>query len=135
MSGYCYYSGCQDQYDTHYLDACSLCRKSLYNSDIFMYMGNPRFLDPDIMAPYDYIFIWDEDLGVEHFNAEKHIKLARREATLSGKIKSIKEVQLTGTANIRVKELEENPWETPEIEARKDLKAQDWIFHRTSLEI
>jgi len=30
-----------------------------------------RFLHPDIVAPYEYIFIWDEDLGVEHFNAEK----------------------------------------------------------------
>ncbi|KAH0984661.1 hypothetical protein GBA52_011838 [Prunus armeniaca] len=30
-----------------------------------------RFLHPDIVAPYDYIFVWDEDLGVEHFNAEK----------------------------------------------------------------
>lgn len=30
-----------------------------------------RFLQPDIVAPYDYIFIWDEDLGVEHFDAEE----------------------------------------------------------------
>jgi hypothetical protein len=30
-----------------------------------------RFLHPDIVAPYDYIFIWDEYLGVEHFNAEE----------------------------------------------------------------
>lgn len=30
-----------------------------------------RFLHPDIVAPYDYIFIWDEDLGVEHFDAEE----------------------------------------------------------------
>lgn len=30
-----------------------------------------RFLHPDIVASYDYIFIWDEDLGVEHFNAEE----------------------------------------------------------------
>ena len=30
-----------------------------------------RFLHPDIVASYDYIFIWDEDLGVEHFDAEK----------------------------------------------------------------
>ncbi|XP_030542107.1 uncharacterized protein LOC115749430 [Rhodamnia argentea] len=37
-----------------------------------------RFLHPDIVAPYDYIFIWDEDLGVEHFNAEEYIKLARK---------------------------------------------------------
>ncbi|KAE8705511.1 putative ATP binding protein [Hibiscus syriacus] len=37
-----------------------------------------RFLHPDIVAPYDYIFIWDEDLGVEHFDAEKYIKLVRK---------------------------------------------------------
>ncbi|KAJ4757457.1 hypothetical protein LUZ62_067832 [Rhynchospora pubera] len=32
-----------------------------------------RFLHPDIVAAYDYIFIWDEDLGVDHFNAEELI--------------------------------------------------------------
>ncbi|XWS44107.1 hypothetical protein CRYUN_Cryun15aG0016400 [Craigia yunnanensis] len=37
-----------------------------------------RFLHPDIVAPYDYIFMWDEDLGVEHFDAEEYIKLVRR---------------------------------------------------------
>ncbi|CAN6278349.1 unnamed protein product [Urochloa humidicola] len=37
-----------------------------------------RFLHPDIIARYDYIFIWDEDLGVEHFNAEKYIELVRK---------------------------------------------------------
>ncbi|OAY69841.1 hypothetical protein ACMD2_07930 [Ananas comosus] len=37
-----------------------------------------RFLHPDIVAPYDYIFIWDEDLGVEHFNAEEYIKLVKK---------------------------------------------------------
>lgn len=31
-----------------------------------------RFLHPDIVASYEYIFIWDEDLGVEHFNAEEY---------------------------------------------------------------
>lgn len=30
-----------------------------------------RFLHPDIVARYDYIFIWDEDLGVDHFDAEE----------------------------------------------------------------
>ena len=24
------------------------------------------------MAAYEYIFIWDEDLGVDHFNAEEY---------------------------------------------------------------
>ncbi|XP_078169778.1 uncharacterized protein LOC144564130 isoform X1 [Carex rostrata] len=37
-----------------------------------------RFLHPDIVAAYEYIFIWDEDLGVEHFNAEEYIKLVRK---------------------------------------------------------
>lgn len=31
-----------------------------------------RFLHPDIVAAYEYIFIWDEDLGVEHFNADRY---------------------------------------------------------------
>lgn len=37
-----------------------------------------RFLHPDIIAAYEYIFIWDEDLGVEHFNAEKYIQLVKK---------------------------------------------------------
>ncbi|KAG8371314.1 hypothetical protein BUALT_Bualt13G0074800 [Buddleja alternifolia] len=37
-----------------------------------------RFLHPDIVAAYDYIFIWDEDLSVEHFNAEKYIQLVKK---------------------------------------------------------
>ncbi|URE04466.1 Lysine ketoglutarate reductase trans-splicing related 1 [Musa troglodytarum] len=37
-----------------------------------------RFLHPDIVASYEYIFIWDEDLGVEHFDAEKYIKLVKK---------------------------------------------------------
>lgn len=37
-----------------------------------------RFLHPDVIAPFEYIFIWDEDLGVEHFNAEKYIELVRK---------------------------------------------------------
>ncbi|CAJ2677129.1 unnamed protein product [Trifolium pratense] len=37
-----------------------------------------RFLHPDIVASYEYIFMWDEDLGVEHFNAEEYIKLVRK---------------------------------------------------------
>ncbi|CAL0323050.1 unnamed protein product [Lupinus luteus] len=37
-----------------------------------------RFLHPDIVAVYDYIFIWDEDLGTEHFNGEEYLKLVRK---------------------------------------------------------
>ncbi|XP_020548148.1 uncharacterized protein LOC105157841 [Sesamum indicum] len=37
-----------------------------------------RFLHPNIVALYEYIFIWDEDLGVEHFKAEEYIKLVKK---------------------------------------------------------
>ncbi|KAL4560895.1 hypothetical protein LXL04_033051 [Taraxacum kok-saghyz] len=37
-----------------------------------------RFLHPDVVAAYDYIFIWDEDLGVEHFNGDKYMELVKK---------------------------------------------------------
>ncbi|XP_042067727.1 uncharacterized protein LOC121811039 [Salvia splendens] len=37
-----------------------------------------RFLHPNVVSAYDYIFIWDEDLGVEHFNADKYIQLVKK---------------------------------------------------------
>ncbi|CAN0924593.1 hypothetical protein LINGRAHAP2_LOCUS34278 [Linum grandiflorum] len=37
-----------------------------------------RFLHPDIVAAYDYVFMWDEDLGLEHFDAEEYIRLVRK---------------------------------------------------------
>ncbi|CAO2041905.1 unnamed protein product [Urochloa humidicola] len=37
-----------------------------------------RFLHPDVVSRYEYIFIWDEDLGVEHFNAEAYIELVKK---------------------------------------------------------
>ncbi|MQL79796.1 hypothetical protein Taro_012228 [Colocasia esculenta] len=30
-----------------------------------------RFLHPDIVAEYSYIFLWDEDLGLEHFDPKR----------------------------------------------------------------
>ncbi|KAF3793634.1 hypothetical protein EJ110_NYTH03375 [Nymphaea thermarum] len=37
-----------------------------------------RFMHPDIVAAYDYIFLWDEDLGLEHFDAERYIEVIRK---------------------------------------------------------
>lgn len=37
-----------------------------------------RFLHPDIVAAYEYIFIWDEDLGVEHFNGDRYVALVKK---------------------------------------------------------
>lgn len=37
-----------------------------------------RFLHPDVVAPFEYIFIWDEDLGVDNFDAEVYIQLVKK---------------------------------------------------------
>lgn len=43
--------------------------------DNLWYMGfrwfAKRFLHPDVVSIYDYIFLWDEDLGVENFSPER----------------------------------------------------------------
>nr|XP_034599541.1 uncharacterized protein LOC117860374 [Setaria viridis] len=36
------------------------------------------FLHPSIVAPYEYIFIWDQDLGTETFDAEEYIKIVKK---------------------------------------------------------
>ncbi|KAI5570547.1 hypothetical protein BDE02_11G037000 [Populus trichocarpa] len=33
-----------------------------------------RFLHPAVVSIYDYIFLWDEDLGVEHFNPGRFVE-------------------------------------------------------------
>ncbi|XP_031106432.1 uncharacterized protein LOC116011060 isoform X2 [Ipomoea triloba] len=38
-----------------------------------------RFLHPDIVAAYEYVFIWDEDLGVENFDPENYISIVKNE--------------------------------------------------------
>ncbi|KAL1558709.1 hypothetical protein AAHA92_09141 [Salvia divinorum] len=38
-----------------------------------------RFLHPDIVAAYDYIFLWDEDLGVEHFHVGRYLSIIKEE--------------------------------------------------------
>ncbi|RRT64970.1 hypothetical protein B296_00039273, partial [Ensete ventricosum] len=34
-----------------------------------------RFLHPDVVSVYDYIFLWDEDLGVENFHPRRYIRV------------------------------------------------------------
>ncbi|CAA0814083.1 Protein of unknown function (DUF707 [Striga hermonthica] len=38
-----------------------------------------RFLHPDIVAEYGYIFLWDEDLGVENFHPRRYISIVKEE--------------------------------------------------------
>ncbi|KAM0891112.1 hypothetical protein ACQ4PT_026618 [Festuca glaucescens] len=37
-----------------------------------------RFLHPSTVAPYDYVFVWDEDLGVDNFTAEAYLDIVRK---------------------------------------------------------
>ncbi|CAA3025845.1 uncharacterized protein LOC111368747 [Olea europaea subsp. europaea] len=38
-----------------------------------------RFLHPAVVSIYDYIFLWDEDLGVEKFHPGRYLKIVRSE--------------------------------------------------------
>ncbi|CAL9224960.1 unnamed protein product [Arabidopsis halleri] len=38
-----------------------------------------RFLHPDIVSAYSYIFLWDEDLGVDHFDATRYVSIIKEE--------------------------------------------------------
>ncbi|XP_015690763.1 uncharacterized protein LOC102709336 [Oryza brachyantha] len=38
-----------------------------------------RFLHPDMVADYDYIFLWDEDIEVDGFDPIRYLKVVKRE--------------------------------------------------------
>ncbi|XP_071725572.1 uncharacterized protein [Rutidosis leptorrhynchoides] len=38
-----------------------------------------RFLHPDIVATYDYIFLWDEDLDIDHFDPVRYVSIIKEE--------------------------------------------------------
>ncbi|KAJ0977679.1 hypothetical protein J5N97_013153 [Dioscorea zingiberensis] len=38
-----------------------------------------RFLYPDVVSIYDYIFLWDEDLGVDNFHPGRYLKIMESE--------------------------------------------------------
>ncbi|KAM7474528.1 hypothetical protein LguiB_021771 [Lonicera macranthoides] len=38
-----------------------------------------RFLHPDIVAEYDYVFLWDEDLRVDNFHPGRYLSIVKSE--------------------------------------------------------
>ncbi|KAF7150442.1 hypothetical protein RHSIM_Rhsim02G0120800 [Rhododendron simsii] len=38
-----------------------------------------RFLNPAVVSVYDYIFLWDEDLGVDNFHPGRYLKIVKGE--------------------------------------------------------
>ncbi|RWW49810.1 hypothetical protein BHE74_00043976 [Ensete ventricosum] len=49
------------------------CVAHCKNNNTFCRWFAKRFLHPDIVAPYKYVFLWDEDLEVENFHPEKSV--------------------------------------------------------------
>ncbi|KAF7141645.1 hypothetical protein RHSIM_Rhsim06G0126600 [Rhododendron simsii] len=54
-----------------------------------------RFLHPRIVATNDYVFIRDDDLGVEHFDPEEYIKLMTNKRDDSEVYTEIEEIRCT----------------------------------------
>ncbi|CAH9133490.1 unnamed protein product [Cuscuta epithymum] len=75
-----------------------------------------RFLHPDIVSPYDYIFIWDEDIGVDHFDAEEYIKLVKKHGLEISQpaLESYKDVGITWQMTRQIKGYSEVHKETKE---------------------
>jgi hypothetical protein len=52
-------------------------------------------MHPDIVAQYNYVFLWDEDLGVENFHADKvryNVLLMRTQEYCKTQLKMIRKV-------------------------------------------
>nr|AAN63500.1 lysine ketoglutarate reductase trans-splicing related 1 [Arabidopsis thaliana] len=69
-----------------------------------------RFLHPDIVSIYDYVFLWDEDLGVENFNPQKYLRIVK-------------------TAGLEISQPALHPNST-EVHHRITVRSRTKIFHR-----
>lgn len=38
-----------------------------------------RFMHPDVVAAYEYVFLWDEDLGVDYFDPLRYVSIIKEE--------------------------------------------------------
>ncbi|XP_052491096.1 FCS-Like Zinc finger 3-like [Gossypium raimondii] len=90
MSGYYYHSGCPDRYGAHYLDACSVCGKSLHNSDIFMYRGNTPFCSKECRQ---------EQMEMDEAR-EKKLKFGRAHRKSDSKTSTPNKTVRTGTITV-----------------------------------
>jgi hypothetical protein len=56
-----------------WFDRCRKIFDSMHSVSVCRWYAK-RFLHPDVVEPYEYIFIWDEDLGLEHFDPTKYVQ-------------------------------------------------------------
>ncbi|KAI3802046.1 hypothetical protein L1987_30170 [Smallanthus sonchifolius] len=52
-----------------------------------------RFLHPDVVSEYAYIFLWDEDLGVQNFDTGRYVSIIRNEGQTYHSLHSIQRNQ------------------------------------------
>jgi len=38
-----------------------------------------RFMHPDVVAAYEYVFLWDEDIGVDYFDPLRYVSIVKEE--------------------------------------------------------
>ncbi|KAG9446173.1 hypothetical protein H6P81_012301 [Aristolochia fimbriata] len=71
-----HYDGIVDEWrDLHWSD--SALHVSAVNQTKWWFAK--RFLHPDVVAEYNYIFLWDEDLGVKNFNPRRYLSIVKEE--------------------------------------------------------
>ncbi|KAL8557842.1 hypothetical protein ACS0TY_005079 [Phlomoides rotata] len=72
-----HYDGIVDQWKDDFNWSSSVIHVSADNQTKWWFAK--RFLHPDIVAEYEYIFLWDEDLGVENFNPHRYLSIVKVE--------------------------------------------------------
>ncbi|KMZ66805.1 Lysine ketoglutarate reductase trans-splicing related 1-like [Zostera marina] len=71
-----HYDGVLDEWrDLHWTD--NIIHVSALNQTKWWFAK--RFLHPDIVSDYRYIFLWDEDLDVQHLDPQRYIKIVEEE--------------------------------------------------------
>ncbi|CAI0376241.1 unnamed protein product [Linum tenue] len=71
----------------HYDDNVDEWREFDWNSNVIHVSAHnqtkwwfaKRFMHPDIVAEYDYVFLWDEDIGVDSFDPARYLSIVASE--------------------------------------------------------
>ncbi|OEL27838.1 hypothetical protein BAE44_0011142 [Dichanthelium oligosanthes] len=71
-----HYDGCTTEWDADFEWSKEAIHVSARKQAKWWYAK--RFLHPSVVAPYDYVFLWDEDLNVDFFDADEYVRLVRK---------------------------------------------------------
>ncbi|KAH7283743.1 hypothetical protein KP509_34G022100 [Ceratopteris richardii] len=71
-----HYDGVVDQWNTYSWSSRAIHVVALNQTKWWF---AKRFLHPDIVSSYKYVFVWDEDIGVENFHASRYLDIVEKE--------------------------------------------------------